>query len=81
MQGKGILPQSTLAHNEGQPPNNLLLVRTTTDLKTTLTGAIIPKGTMDRVIDLHRAGLVIDFKLLTVHILPADSPLIQIVGV
>lgn len=72
-----------LPHNSpnGQPSNNLLLVRTTTDLKTTLTGAIIPKGTIGRVIGLHRAGLVIDFRLSTVHILPADSKLIQIVRV
>lgn len=72
------LPQNAA---NGQPSPALLLVRTTTDLKTTLTGAIIPKGTIGRVIGLHRAGLVIDFRLLTVHILPAESKLIQIVGV
>lgn len=39
-------------------------------------GAIIPAGSPGRLIGYTEAGLIIDFGLLPVFCLPADSPLI-----
>ncbi|MCB0175802.1 MAG: hypothetical protein KDJ97_35185 [Anaerolineae bacterium] len=53
-------------------------VRATVDLRTELTGVVIPQGTIGRILEAGRDSLIIDFGLATVHRLPRDTHLIEV---
>lgn len=65
------------------PPDYGIKVTTSTDPKAGLLGVIIPKETIGTVLayDYQRNALIVDFGLLPVISIPANSHLVKILGV
>lgn len=56
---------------------DILTVRAAVDLRATITGVIIPQGTIGKVLQVDSGGLIVCFGLSTVHRLPIDTDLIH----
>lgn len=55
---------------------DILTVRASVDLRATITGVVIPQGTIGKVLQVDSDGLIVCFGLSTVHRLPIDTELI-----
>lgn len=62
---------------EGQPFSQVI---TTCNVITSPSRLIILKGSVGRILDKTERGLLLDFGLMAVCVLPADSPLIEFVS-
>ncbi|MCB0210744.1 MAG: hypothetical protein KDJ52_15500 [Anaerolineae bacterium] len=58
--------------------DDLLTVRAAVDLRSVITGFVIPAGTIGRILEADKSGMIVDFGLATVHRLPRDSKLIEV---
>ncbi|MCB0207742.1 MAG: hypothetical protein KDJ52_00345 [Anaerolineae bacterium] len=58
--------------------DDLLTVRAAVDLRSVITGFVIPAGTIGKILEADKDGMIVDFGLSTVHKLPRDSKLIEV---
>lgn len=59
---------------------DLLTVRAAVDLRAQLTGAVIPQGTVGKILVADKNSMLVDFGLSTVHRLSRDSKLVEVVS-
>ena len=57
---------------------DILTVRAAVDLRSIITGFVIPAGTVGKILAADRDGMIVDFGLSTVHRLPRNSQLIEV---
>ncbi|MCB0197974.1 MAG: hypothetical protein KDJ65_38880 [Anaerolineae bacterium] len=58
--------------------DDILTVRAAVDLRSIITGFVIPAGTVGKILAADRDGMIVDFGLSTVHRLPRNSQLIEV---